>query len=78
MNERIELHCHTNMSAMDGIASPEKLIIYAKDLGHRALAITDHVVVQAFPEACRAGTEHGMKIIYGAEVYLLEDDDRKS
>ena len=73
-NMRIELHCHTKMSQMDGIASPTELIIRAEDSGHRAVAITDHGVVQAFPEAYNAAKGRSIKVIYGVEIYLLNDD----
>jgi DNA polymerase-3 subunit alpha (Gram-positive type) len=77
MIERIELHCHTKMSEMDGIASVEELITHASNLGQRAIAITDHGVIQAFPKAYRFGKEHQIKIIYGVEVNLLKSEDRK-
>ena len=73
-NQRIELHCHTKMSQMDGIASPAELIMHAEDSGSRAVAITDHGVVQAFPEAYSAAKGKGVKVIYGAEIDLLNDD----
>lgn len=71
--KRIELHLHTRMSAMDGVSSAEELIQRAAHWGHEALAITDHGVVQAFPEAVEAGTKYGVKIILGVEGYLLDD-----
>ena len=68
--ERVELHSHTKMSAMDGTISPKDLIRRASELGHKAVAITDHGVAQAFPEAQKAAKELGIKVIYGAEIAL--------
>ena len=73
--KRVELHLHTNMSALDGISSTKTLIERAVEFGQHAIAITDHNVVQAFPEASRIAqyyTEKGkpIKIIYGMEAYL--------
>jgi len=72
--KRIELHCHTNMSSMDGVSSTESLFRKASEMGHEALAITDHGVVQAFPEAYKCSRKFNIKAIYGMEGYLVEDD----
>lgn len=71
--KRVELHLHTKMSAMDGFAGIGAAVATAAKWGHAALAITDHGVVQAFPDAYEAGKQHGIKIIYGIEGYLVDD-----
>ncbi|MFT9487498.1 MAG: PolC-type DNA polymerase III [Tepidibacillus sp.] len=71
--KRIELHVHSTMSAMDGVASIKKIVEQAAKFGHKAIAITDHAVVQAFPEAYEAGQKYGVKIVYGVEANVIDD-----
>ena len=74
--KRVELHLHTKMSSLDSVLDLEEAVAQASRWGHPAIAITDHGVVQAFPEAFRLGKKYGIKIIYGMEGYLVEDDDK--
>ena len=74
IEKRVELHLHTNMSVMDGIATPQQYINQALKYGHTALAITDHNSVQAFPDAYYASLNSGLKLIYGLESNLIDDD----
>lgn len=71
--KRIELHLHTTMSSMDGITSAGKLIERAAKWGHEAIAITDHGVVQAFPEAQTSAKKNKIKVLYGVEGYLVDN-----
>lgn len=71
--KRVEFHAHTNMSQMDAIPSAASLVAQAAKWGHKAIAITDHGGLQAYPEAHQAGKKYGVKIIYGVEANLVED-----
>lgn len=74
-DSRVELHLHTKMSDKDALVTVKDLISTIKEWGHPAVAITDHGVVQAFPEAQAIAAEKGVKIIYGMEGYLIENPD---
>lgn len=71
--KRVELHCHTKMSAMDGLSSVGDIIQRADEWGHKAIAITDHGVIQAFPDAHLAAKKRDIKVIYGVECYIVND-----
>ncbi len=72
--KRVELHCHTKMSDMDGVSDVKDIVKRAKKWGHKAIAITDHGDVQAFPDANHAiSPDDDFKVIYGVEAYLVDD-----
>ncbi len=71
--KRVELHLHTQLSAMDALIPPDKAVSTAFKWGHPAVAITDHGNVQGFPEAMLAADKLGMKVIYGMEAYFVND-----
>ena len=75
--KRVELHCHTKMSDMDGVSETQDIVRRAHDWGHSAIAITDHGIAQAFPDANhfieRLDKEDPFKILYGVEGYVVDD-----
>ncbi len=73
--KRVELHCHTKMSDMDGVSAVEDIVRRAAGWGHKAIAITDHGAIQAFPIANHVRLPEGqdIKVIYGVEAYLVDD-----
>ena len=74
VEKRIELHCHTKMSDMDGVSDVKDIVKRAMNWGHKAIAITDHGDVQAFPDANHTvPSDSDFKVIYGVEAYLVDD-----
>ena len=73
VEKRVELHLHSKMSDMDGVTSISDYCKLAKHMGHKAIALTDHGVVQAYPEAQKAAKDFGIKMLYGCELYLVDD-----
>lgn len=71
--KRVELHMHSTMSTLDGIAEVKDYVKQAAKWGHKAIAITDHGVAQAFPEAYAAGKKNDIKVILGVEAYVVDD-----
>lgn len=82
--KRVELHLHTNLSTMDALIKPEEIISVAHKMGHKAIAITDHGTLQAYPTAMIAAEDikrsapdgKGIKVIYGIEAYFVDDTAR--
>lgn len=74
--KRVELHLHTAMSAMDGLVDPKELFELLKHWGHDAVAVTDHGVVQSFPQFEQMSLKYGIKPIYGMEAYLVDDTSK--
>ncbi len=81
--KRVELHTHTMMSAMDGVIDAKALVKYARSLGHKAVAVTDHNCIQSFPDLYHAvcdinkgveKEEDKFKVLYGAEMSIVNND----
>ncbi|MGM0502770.1 MAG: exonuclease domain-containing protein, partial [Bacillota bacterium] len=73
--KRVELHLHSKMSAMDSVVDIGEIVNRAEEWGHQAIAVTDHGVVQAFPDAYQAAQGKDIKMIYGIEAYLVDDGE---
>ena len=71
--KRVELHLHTKMSSMDGFIEVEELFETLEKWGHKHVAITDHGVLQAFPEVQKLAKKHNIIPIYGVEAYMIDD-----
>ncbi|UOF91125.1 PolC-type DNA polymerase III [Fodinisporobacter ferrooxydans] len=71
--KRVELHLHTPMSPLDGVSPVKDLIAQAAKWGHTAIAVTDHGVVQSFPEAYSAAQKNNVKCLLGLEAYVVDD-----
>ena len=71
--KRVELHLHSTMSTQDAVGSMDDYCKIAKAMGHTAIAITDHGVAQGYPAAQKAAKTHGLKMIYGCELYMVDD-----
>ncbi len=71
--KRVELHCHSKMSGMDGVSDVKQVVKRAIEWGHKAIAVTEHGVVQSFVDAWHAAQGSDLKILYGCEGYLVDD-----
>ena len=71
--KRVELHLHTKMSDFDGVTFFEDYVKLAKHMGHKAIAITDHGNVQGFPNAQEIAKKQDIKVLYGSELYMIDD-----
>ncbi|MEG2284307.1 MAG: PolC-type DNA polymerase III [Eubacterium sp.] len=72
--KRVELHLHSQYSSMDAVSKVSKIMKQAHDFGHDAIGITDHGVLQAYPEMMALSKKYGIKVLYGVEGYLIDDD----
>ena len=69
---RVELHLHSNMSYMDGVTPIGDFVKLAKQLGHKAIGLTDHADLQAYPDAQKAAKKSDIKMLYGVEMYMID------
>ncbi len=75
--KRVELHMHSRYSQLDALTDITKMVQTAARWGHKAVALTDHGVLQGYPELCNAGKKYNIKVLYGVEGYYVNDvDDR--
>ncbi|NMC56112.1 MAG: PHP domain-containing protein, partial [Eubacteriaceae bacterium] len=72
--KRVELHCHTQYSERDAVSKIEDLFYKLSKMGHKAVAITDHAGVYAYPDAYALSEKYGIKVLYGTEVYMVDDE----
>lgn len=72
--KRVEFHLHTTMSTMDAVAPIDQYIKMAAKWGHKAIAVTDHAGVQCYPDAAKAAKKNGIKMIYGVEANVVNDN----
>lgn len=72
-DKRVELHLHTKMSSMDAVSSINDYCELASNMGHKVIAITDHGVVHAHPDAQKAAEKYHLKMLYGSELYMVDN-----
>lgn len=72
--KRVELHCHSQYSERDAVSKIEDIFYKLSKMGHRSVAITDHGGVYAYPDAFALSKKYGIKVIYGVEVYMVDDE----
>lgn len=73
-DKRVEFHLHTTMSTMDAVTPIDQYVKMAAKWGHKAIAVTDHAGVQSYPDAAKAAKKNGIKMIYGVEANVVNDD----